>query len=320
MSAQVYASGMVIDGKIPAQAVPPGDYENQPFEGTVDINLHFPKVVNKDTGLMVVLHGWGGTYHQYDSWCNHWCDQFNVVTLQVNYRHSGDSKPVYDFGKYQAIDVLRAMNYVLRHYKLNEKRIIGWGGSGGGNVILQTAKMAPNTFALVIDCAGITRPTDPSDRERGYDEGKRTGGWQQTALGPGKKYSRPEWQIRDAQYHAKYFNTKVYIFHGDNDPVVVVQHGIDMAEALRKAGKEVVLKVIKGGDHFFRGAADPTENTRKKATEKYAGEDIMKRRLKGKTDFERHSVIDLPVDGGIIYRVTYDKEGWASLTRIDPKH
>lgn len=40
------------------------------------------------------------------------------------------------------------------------------------------------------------------------------------------------------------------------------------------------------------------ENTRQKATDKYANEDIMNLRTNGITDFERRSVIDLPVDSG----------------------
>ena len=76
------------------------------------INLHFPDEMNSETGLMVILHGWGGTYHQYDAYCKEWRNRYNVITLQVNYRNSGDGSPIYDFGKYQAIDVLRAIQYV----------------------------------------------------------------------------------------------------------------------------------------------------------------------------------------------------------------
>jgi len=303
---------MEINDKIVGQPVEPGDYMNYAFDGFIGINLHFPDEMNSETGLMVILHGWGGTYHQYDAYCEEWRNRYNVITLQVNYRNSGDGSPIYDFGKYQAIDVLRAIQYVRENYQINDERIIGWGGSGGGQIILQTAKMAPNTFALVIECAGITKPTDVQDVIQHY-KNDPIGDWQAKALGDENVYMPDEYQIRSPQYHATFYHAKMYIFHGDADEVVDVQHGVDLSRALLDAGKQAVLKVIKSGNHGFGGTFDETENTRQKVTNKYAGEDILHLRTDGITDFEQRSVIDLPVDSGAVYRVSYD--GLATLTK-----
>jgi acetyl esterase/lipase len=303
---------MEINDKVVGQSVEPGDYMNCAFDGFIGINLHFPDEINDVTGLMVILHGWGGTYHQYDVYCEDWRNYYNVVTLQVNYRNSGDGSPIYDCGKYQAIDVLRAMQYVRENYKINDERIIGWGGSGGGQVILQVAKMAPNTFSLVIECAGITKPTTAQDVAQNY-KNDPIGGWQAKALGDKNVYTPDEWQIRSPQYHAAFYKAKTYIFHGNADEVVDVQHAIDMYQILLDAGKEAVLKIIESGNHAFGGAVDETENTRQKATDKYANEDIMNLRTNGITDFERRSVIDLLVDSGAVYRVSYD--GLVTLTK-----
>ncbi len=305
---------MEINAKIVGQPVEPGDYMNCVFDGFIDINLHFPDEINNGTGLMVLLHGWGGTYHQYDAYCEDWRNRYNVVTLQVNYRNSCDGSPIYDFGKYQAIDVLRTMQYVRENYRINDERIIGWGGSGGGQVILQAAKMAPNTFSVVIECAGITKPSDAQDVVQKY-KNDSPGGWQANALGKENAYTPDERQIRSPQYHAAFYKAKTYILHGDADEVVDVQHAIDMHQALLDAGKPAVLKIIENGNHAFGNALDETENTRQKATDKCVSEDILNLRTDGVTDFERRSVIDLPVDSGAVYRVSYD--GLTTLTKVN---
>ena len=304
---------ITIDDVVRGQSVSAdeADYMNEEFDGYVGLRIHLPASQDENTGLMVVLHGWGGDYTQYDASCRSWVEMYNVITLQVNYRDSGDGSAIYDFGKYQAIDVLRAMDYVLSAYPINTRRIIGWGGSGGGDVILQVAKMAPHTFACIMEVAGITKPTDAADTDAGYTTDP-AGGWQAMALGPGKSYTVPEYQLRSPQHYADLFNAPIIILHGDDDDVVSVQHAHDMAAALTDAGKQVSLHLIAGGNHGFGSATDHTEDSRYKATNKYAAETILSAETDGYTDFERKSVVALPTDQGT-YLVDYDLDGGVGL-------
>jgi acetyl esterase/lipase len=173
--------------------------------------------------------------------------------------------------------------------------------------------MAPHTFALIIEHAGITHPTSAAEMKAGWDRPDRPGGWQGTALGGTKEYSEPERLIRDPLYHAALFGTKVYILHGDLDVTVGVQHGIEMACALRQAGKDVVLEIIEGGDHGSAGALDPRERDRKLSTEFHCIDDTLRRRNEGPLDFERREPIILPVNDGLVYRVVFDETGLPSL-------
>jgi predicted esterase len=308
----------ILDDAVIGQPVAADEF-SQAFEGPIPINLHFPDAPNADTGLMVMLHGWGGDYHQYDAYCADWRDRFNCIMLQVNYRGSSNASKPYDFGKYQPIDALRAVHWVLANYPVNRQRIIGWGGSGGGNVILQCGKMAPHTFALIVEHAGITHPTNAADMKAGWDRPERAGGWQGTALGGTKEYPEPERLIRDPVYHAALFNAKVYIFHPDLDTTVGIQHGIRMAYALRAAGKDVVFEIIEGGNHMFTGALDPHERDRKLATEFYCTDDILNRRTDGLTDFDRKAPVVLPVNDGLAYRVVFAEDGLPSLEGPAPE-
>ncbi|HJN18078.1 MAG TPA: prolyl oligopeptidase family serine peptidase [Armatimonadota bacterium] len=297
----------VLDEVVVGQTVEADEF-HRAFEGHIGMNLHFPDHPDDDTGLMLLLHGWGGDYHQYDAYAEDWRNRYNCVMVQVQYRGSKDASTPYDFGKYQAIDVLRCMHRVRQQCKINDERIFGWGGSGGGNVILQCGKMAPNTFALIVEHAGITHPTNAADMEAGWDRPNRAGGWQGTALGGTKEYPEHEKLVRDPVHHADLFNTKVYVFHPDLDTTVGVQHGIQMAYALKAAGKDAVLELIEGGNHSSGGALDPNERSRKTSTEFYAGEDILTRRKSGPTDFDRREPVRLPVNDGMYYQVVYDVE------------
>ena len=90
--------------------------------------------------------------------------RLNVVAICVNYLQSGrqasieDPQP-YDCGYLQALDALRALWFVCdgleqKEIEFDASRIYCTGGSGGGNVSLMTNKLAPRTFACVIDLCG----------------------------------------------------------------------------------------------------------------------------------------------------------------------
>jgi len=312
-----FASGLEVKGVIASQSISPGDYMNPPFTGKIDINLHFPQTQNVWTGLMVVLHGLGGDFHQYDTECESWVNDLNVVTVQVNYRGTGAPPPGYDLGKYQAIDVLRVVKYVFDRYGLNKQRILLWGASAGGSVALHAAKMAPSTFALVAALSPITRPSDESDRRlRGY-EADPTGGWETFVLGSTRKYTTEEWDIRDAQYLAAYLKgLPVFLIHGDLDPVVDVQHSKDLHAALVAAGGQVTFVTVKGGDHDLKGALDPTENSRFKATQKYLKSALSSYTTNGNLDHDFQTKVTFPTRGSLAFPVKFDVNGLCRLDSI----
>ena len=124
-----------------------------------------PGGITPNTGLMLVLHNWGGTYAQasYKAWCRTFADQFNVVAVSVNYLHSGlDWKQhlPYDHGYLQAMDCIGALYTVHKQLteagvEFNENRVYAMGGSGGGNVTQMAMKLAPHTFACGVDICGM---------------------------------------------------------------------------------------------------------------------------------------------------------------------
>ena len=157
-----------------AVEIPAQEWPRRPGPRTVRTLIHYPggqlANVNVQTGLMLTLHNWGGTDCVGTADPKRLADELNVVAICVNYLQSGrqasieDPEP-YDFGYLQALDALRALHFVFGRLQQAERpfhagRIYATGGSGGGNVSLMANKLAPSTFACIIDMCGMAKLTD----------------------------------------------------------------------------------------------------------------------------------------------------------------
>lgn len=157
--------------RIPAQEWPlkPG-----PREITVHVRYPgthgSPASVRPTTGIMLSLHNWGGTGFVGTADPAFLADRYDVVAVGVDYLQSGrkasieDPEP-YDFGWLQALDALRALHFVWdalsrQGIAFDSGRLYATGGSGGGNVSLMANKLAPRTFAAVIDLSGMKKLSD----------------------------------------------------------------------------------------------------------------------------------------------------------------
>jgi len=135
--------------------------------------------VNKNTGFMLLLHNWGGTYKQTAGWCNALANRYNVIAISVDYLQSGKGNVKnipYDHGYLQAMDCLRAIYYVRKQLldagaTFSERRYYAAGGSGGGNVSLMCNKFAPYTFAGIVDICGMPGLTDEIAFGKGLNAG-----------------------------------------------------------------------------------------------------------------------------------------------------
>jgi dienelactone hydrolase len=160
-----------VDGAV---EVPAQEWPLRPGPRTVRVKVHYPggkrANVNKDTGLMLTLHNWGGVDCVGTANPRELADRLNVIALCVNYLQSGPKDSIegpepYDFGYLQSLDALRALYFAYNDLRSTGKpfatqRIYCTGGSGGGNVTLMANKLAPRTFACVIDLCGMNKLTD----------------------------------------------------------------------------------------------------------------------------------------------------------------
>lgn len=150
--------------------IPAQEWPLKPGPRTVRVLVRYPggerAKVDARTGAMLTLHNWGGTD------CVGTADpvvlarELNVVALCVNYLQSGresiDGPEPYDFGHLQALDALRVLwwmrdGLIQQGTAFDKGRLYATGGSGGGNVTLMANKLAPRTFAAVVDLCGMAK-------------------------------------------------------------------------------------------------------------------------------------------------------------------
>jgi hypothetical protein len=116
---------------------------------------------------MLSLHNWSGEDCVGTADPQTLGDRLNVVALCVNYLQSGKHDSIeapepYDFGYLQALDALRALWWMrtglqASHRAYDDGRLFATGGSGGGNVTLMANKLAPRTFACIVDLCGMKK-------------------------------------------------------------------------------------------------------------------------------------------------------------------
>lgn len=138
----------------------------QPNDRARLIQIYYPggRLANvlPSTGIMVILHNWGGVGAQGSANPVLMANFTNNVVITVDYFQSGNAAygpAPYDHGLYQATDALRALWTVFFNLKgagiaFDSARIYCVGGSGGGNVCGMANRLAPRTFASIVDMSG----------------------------------------------------------------------------------------------------------------------------------------------------------------------
>lgn len=154
--------------------IPAQEWPLRPGPREVRVLVHYPAgtraSVGPRTGIFLTLHNWGGTDCAGTASPSHLAREFDVVALCVNYVQSGPKDSIegpepYDFGWLQGLDALRALWLVFHEFDATQTpfargRLFATGGSGGGNVTLMANKLAPRTFACVIDMCGMKKLSD----------------------------------------------------------------------------------------------------------------------------------------------------------------
>ncbi len=251
------------DGEV---SIPAQEWTWQPGPRTVKVYVRYPKGsvegVDSESGVMLSLHNWGGTGFVGTADPAVLVSRYNVVAIGVDYLQSGQYDPErdgpYDFGWLQALDALRALYFVRNGLDAMAKpfdhgRIFAVGGSGGGNVALMANKLAPRTFACVIDLSGMAELSD--DVAFGVP-GKThlNAGYSRDPKSP--RYLSPDAQaLRVVGYpdHARLMkelgNTaKTVVVHGVKDDACSFDDAREMVEGLLRAGLDVEPHFIAKSD------------------------------------------------------------------------
>lgn len=253
---------------VPAQTVAPDmagmGPDDIPFSGTVGVSVIRPARLTRRTGVLLMIHGLGSDWDEHDRLAPLWAARYDMICLQIRDRHAGPRGleiPV-DLGKHQVVDALRAVLWALGRWRADRRRIVVWGGSGGGHMALLCGAYAPELFSAVIACCPFT-PTLPGEIPGDWQDG-----WIRRCV-PGGPVPSAARALRDPAGLAHRFACPVLLLHGDADPVTGIEHSHRILRAAQRQGAQVRLVTIPGGDHDFFGGP-PGLASRKEATERHA--------------------------------------------------
>lgn len=241
-----------------AVKIPVQEWPQQPGPRFARIRISFPgrnvENVNARTGLMLTLHNWGGEDCAGTASPTVLADRLNVVAICVNYLQSGrkasveDPEP-YDFGYLQSLDALRALWFVRQgllgaDQPFSKDRLFCTGGSGGGNVTQMAAKLAPRTFACVVDMCGMKKLSDDIAFNLPGGSGLNAR-WHQDSTH--KNYlSADEQQIRFVGHPGHLATrvklgtkTKIFVVHGVDDRTCPFEDAEELLANMKAAGLDV---------------------------------------------------------------------------------
>ena len=307
-------------------SIPVQEWPQKPGPRTVDISIHYPggtlDSVAKSTGLMLTLHNWGGADCAGTANPDALAKRLDVVAICVNYLQSGrqasiDDPEPYDFGYLQGLDALRALWYVYDGLKqkalpFESGRIFATGGSGGGNVTQMVNKLAPRTFACVVDMCGMAKLSDDiafnlpggSGLNARWSQDPDSPNW----LSPAAQEIRFIGNPAHLAVTKKLKNAcKIVVVHGVDDATCPFEDKKELVENMQAAGLDVEPHFITKDDldgKVFTSSGHALGNRTEivfQVAGMYleAGHRETSRRRRGTCDFEKgDAAIGYPVTGG----------------------
>ena len=312
---------MAARNMLPAQNdhvfVPAQSWPHQPGPRSVRTSVYYPgnalRNVTDQTGIMLTLHNWGGEQCAGTASPTALADRLNVIAVCVDYLQSGrkasvDDPEPYDFGYLQALDALRALAWVRNSliaagHPYDDGRIYCTGGSGGGNVTLMANKLAPQTFACVIDMCGMKKLSDDIAFNQAGGSGLNAR-WSRDRHGT-HFLSTDEQELRFvgsprhlAAMKELNHRTKIVVVHGVNDSTCPFADAQEMVRNMKAADLDVVAYFIDECDlnataftSLGHALGNRTQIVFQVAGKYLLPDGVDARRRVGPSDFEQRSKI-----------------------------
>jgi acetyl esterase/lipase len=199
---------------------------------------------------VIVIHGGGWVGGKKENMFNRHCLPYlekGFVVFNVEYRLASAA-----LAPAAVEDVLLAAKWVRANasrYHVDRRRIVVTGDSAGGHLALMvglTPKQAklgpPAKVAAVINFYGIT---DVQDQLEGEHMRTYATTWVPATLPDQQEIAR---RVSPYTWVRKKL-PPVLTIHGDADPVVPYEHGVDITKELMKHGNSAELLPIDEGDH-----------------------------------------------------------------------
>lgn len=209
----------------------------------------------------------------YDAVGFDWMAQYfanrGYAVLQPNFRGSDGFGAAYEkagHGEWgrgvMQNDVTDVTKSLIKAGITDPERVCIIGASYGGYSALAGGAFTPDLFKCVAAIAPVTHlPRMLIDEKRQHGNDSWVLSYWKKRIGDLKKERQRLKEMSPADY-ADEFQAPVLLIHGNDDTVVPYRQSMIMERALTKAGKEVELVKVKGGDHWLSTSETRMETLR----------------------------------------------------------
>lgn len=187
-------------------------------------------------------------YGDFDYWTEFFASR-GLAVLQPNFRGSSgygwefEMEALQNYGGTMQDDLTDAAHWLVEQRIARADRIGIAGASYGGYAALMGAVKTPELFRCAISFAGIGNLASQRNHYR-YTTAKRIAS---------KQFGLDNAALRAASpyYQVEKIRIPILLAHGDQDRTVPVEQSREMAEALRKHGKNVTYLELEDGSHHL---------------------------------------------------------------------
>jgi len=221
----------------------------------------------KNLALIVLPHGGPASRDEpgFDWWAQALASRGYAV-LQPEFRGSSGfgwehlAAGFGEWGRKMQTDLSDGVRHLVEQGIVDPKRVCIVGASYGGYAALAGVTLDKDTYRCAVSVAGISdlgRFISWRQRRSGKSNGAETRYWERF-MGA----SDPQDQIlaiMSPLAHVDQANVPILLVHGKDDTVVPIEQSELMADALKKAGKDVRFVTLDGEDHWLSVAETRTQ-------------------------------------------------------------
>lgn len=232
---------------------------------------------------VMVNHGSDGLREEWQIWTRKLAEK-GYAALALTFRGFPGSEGTETYGKKEMEDILLALGYLKGLPFVDKERLGMFGFSKGGFNALLASTRTRDLKAVAVWGAW-------ADMVAGYrwalTQGKhpsrfiRESAARHERIIGGKPEAVPEeWRIRSAINYVDNVTAAILVLHGEKDSLNPVELSMyQFAEALRRQGKNVEMKVYPGEDHALYLFTSPPEQQRAFAVSQQAAQDVWDRTI-----------------------------------------